>query len=29
MNLALQLRQRLGAEAIGTVTTWDKTIMAL
>src|SRR5215472_13270867 len=29
VNLALQLRQRLGAEAIATVTTWDKTIMAL
>jgi methionine synthase / methylenetetrahydrofolate reductase (NADH) len=29
VNLALRLRQRLGAEAIATVTTWDKTIMAL
>jgi homocysteine S-methyltransferase len=29
VNLALHLRQRLGAEAIATVTTWDKTIMAL
>jgi methionine synthase / methylenetetrahydrofolate reductase(NADPH) len=29
LNLALQLRQRLGTDAIATVTTWDKTIMAL
>src|SRR5262249_14424081 len=29
LNLALQLRQRLGADAIATITTWDKTIMAL
>ena len=29
VNLALQLRQRLGTDAIATVTTWDKTIMAL
>ena len=29
VNLALQLRQRLGSDAIATVTTWDKTIMAL
>ncbi len=29
VNLALHLRQRLGTEAIATVTTWDKTIMAL
>jgi methionine synthase / methylenetetrahydrofolate reductase (NADH) len=28
-NLALHLRQRLGVETIATVTTWDKTIMAL
>jgi methionine synthase / methylenetetrahydrofolate reductase (NADH) len=28
-NLALHLRQRLGVEAVATVTTWDKTIMAL
>jgi methionine synthase / methylenetetrahydrofolate reductase(NADPH) len=28
-NLALHLRQRLGVEAIATVTTWDKTIMTL
>ena len=29
LNLALQLRQRLGTDAIATITTWDKTIMAL
>jgi homocysteine S-methyltransferase len=29
LNLALQLRQRLGADAVATMTTWDKTIMAL
>jgi len=29
LNLALRLRQRLGTDAIATVTTWDKTIMAL
>jgi homocysteine S-methyltransferase len=29
LNLALHLRQRLGADAIATMTTWDKTIMAL
>jgi methionine synthase I (cobalamin-dependent)/5,10-methylenetetrahydrofolate reductase len=29
LNLALHLRQRLGADAIATITTWDKTIMAL
>ncbi len=29
LNVALQLRQRLGADAIATMTTWDKTIMAL
>jgi len=29
VNLSLHLRQRLGVEAIATVTTWDKTIMAL
>jgi homocysteine S-methyltransferase len=29
INLALHLRQRLGVEAIATVTTWDKTIMTL
>jgi len=29
VNVALQLRQRLGADAMATVTTWDKTIMAL
>jgi methionine synthase I (cobalamin-dependent)/5,10-methylenetetrahydrofolate reductase len=29
LNLSLQLRQRLGADAIATITTWDKTIMAL
>jgi len=29
LSLALQLRQRLGADAIATITTWDKTIMAL
>ena len=29
LNLALQLRQRLGADAIATITAWDKTIMAL
>ncbi len=28
-NLALHLRQRLGVETVATVTTWDKTIMAL
>jgi homocysteine S-methyltransferase len=28
-NLALHLRQRLGVETLATVTTWDKTIMAL
>jgi len=28
-NLALHLQQRLGVEAIATVTTWDKTIMTL
>jgi methionine synthase / methylenetetrahydrofolate reductase (NADH) len=28
-NLALHLRQRLAVETIATVTTWDKTIMAL
>jgi homocysteine S-methyltransferase len=29
LNLTLHLRQRLGADAIATITTWDKTIMAL
>jgi homocysteine S-methyltransferase len=29
LNLALHLRQRLGADAIATMTTWDQTIMAL
>jgi homocysteine S-methyltransferase len=29
INLALHLRQRLGVETVATVTTWDKTIMAL
>ena len=29
LNVALQLRQRLGADAVATMTTWDKTIMAL
>jgi methionine synthase / methylenetetrahydrofolate reductase (NADH) len=29
LNLALQLRQRLGVDAVATMTTWDKTIMAL
>jgi len=29
LNLALHLRQRLGADVIATMTTWDKTIMAL
>ncbi len=29
LNLALHLRQRLGADAIATMATWDKTIMAL
>ena len=29
LNLALHLRQRLGTDAIATMTTWDKTIMAL
>jgi homocysteine S-methyltransferase len=29
LNLALYLRQRLGADAIATMTTWDQTIMAL
>ena len=29
LNLALDLRQRLGADVIATITTWDKTIMAL
>ena len=29
LSLALQLRQRLGADAVATMTTWDKTIMAL
>jgi methionine synthase / methylenetetrahydrofolate reductase (NADH) len=29
LNLALHLRQRLGADAVATMTTWDKTIMAL
>ncbi len=29
LTVALQLRQRLGADAVATMTTWDKTIMAL
>jgi methionine synthase / methylenetetrahydrofolate reductase(NADPH) len=29
LNLALHLRQQLSAEAVATVTTWDKTIMTL
>jgi homocysteine S-methyltransferase len=29
LNHALQLRQRLGTDAVATMTTWDKTIMAL
>jgi len=29
VDLALQLRQRVGIDAVATVTTWDRTIMAL